>query len=105
MAMRYFPTLELTPQVRMLLTSGALSLQPGQWVKGERGVGRFLRADPRRGTLYVSWVRPGDDAAAAASRFHRACVKGFVGRYRPLYDQVKAQRAFARDRRENEAGA
>lgn len=96
--MRYLPTIELTPQVSFLLSRGVLRLQPGQWVRGERGHGRFLRANPLTGTIYVSWVRPGDDWRTQAHRFHRACVKGFVGRYRPLYETVKAFRAHARAR-------
>jgi hypothetical protein len=92
-AMRYFPTVDLTPQVKLLLARGALRLQPGQWVKSaEKGIGRYLRTDPRNGVSYVSWVRPEDDWATQAQRFHRACQKGYVGRYRPLYDAVKAER-------------
>jgi hypothetical protein len=47
---------------------------------------------------YVSWVRPEDRWADHVQRFHRACVKGFVGRYAPLYDAVKAAREAARAR-------
>jgi hypothetical protein len=90
--MPYFPTIELTSQVSMLLARGALRLQPGQWVSGSKGRGRYLRTDPRTGTTYVSWVRPDDDWKTQSDRFHRACVKGFVGKYRPLYDRVKAER-------------
>ncbi|HEY0524333.1 MAG TPA: hypothetical protein VGD08_13155 [Stellaceae bacterium] len=95
--MRYFPTVDLTPQVKLLLARGALRLQPGQWVKSaERGVGRYLRTDPRNGVSYVSWVRPEDDWATQAQRFHRACRKGFVGKYRRLYDVVKDERERTR---------
>ena len=95
--MRYFPTVNLTPQVKLLLARGALRLQPGQWVKSsERGVGRYLRTDPRNGVSYVSWVRPEDDWATQAQRFHRACRKGFVGKYRRLYDVVKDERERTR---------
>ena len=45
---------------------------------------------------YVSWVRPDDRFDDAAQRFHRACVKGFVGKYAPLYDAVKAEREATR---------
>jgi hypothetical protein len=91
--MRYFPTIDLTPQVKLLLARGALRLQPGQWVRSdEKGFGRFLRTDPRSGVSYVSWVRPEDDWETQAQRFHRACQKGFVGKYRPLYDAVKTER-------------
>jgi hypothetical protein len=94
--MSYFPTIDLTPQVSLLLSRGALRLQPGQWVRGEKGRGRYLRTDPRSGVTYVSWVRPGDDWKTASARFHRACRKGFVGKYRPLYDAEKARREMAR---------
>lgn len=94
--MFYFPTIDLTPQVSMLLARGALRLNPGQWVRGERGRGRYLRTDPRTGVTYVSWLRPGDDWRTAADRFHRACRKGFIGKYRPLYEAEKARRAMAR---------
>ena len=63
--MRFLPTIQLTSQVSMLLSKGALSLQPGQWVAGEKGIGRYLRTDHRTGTTYVSWVRPGDDWTTA----------------------------------------
>src|SRR3954468_22886633 len=95
--MRYLPTIDLTPQVRLLLSRGALRLQPGQWVRGPSGVGRYLRTDRRTGVTSVSWVRPGDDWAAQAQRFHRACIKGFIGKYRGRYDQVKAERDAARE--------
>jgi hypothetical protein len=94
--MHYLPTIELTPQVQLLLSRGALRLQPGQWVRGEKGRGRYLRTDKRNGVNYVSWVRPGDDWENQSQRFHRACLKGFVGKYRPLYDFVRAQRDAAR---------
>jgi hypothetical protein len=95
--MHYFPTVDLTPQVKLLLARGALRLQPGQWVKSaERGVGRYLRTDPRNGVSYVSWVRPEDDWATQAQRFQRACRKGYVGKYRRLYDAVKEEREWMR---------
>ena len=94
--MQYFPTIDLTPQVRMLLAGGALRLQPGQWVREGESRGRYLRTSPRTGVTYVSWVRPDDRFDDAARRFHRAGVKGFVGRYAPLYDAVKARREAAR---------
>ncbi len=94
--MPYFPTIELTPQVSMLLARGALQLNPGQWVRGEKGRGRYLRTDPRTGVTYISWVRPGEDWRSAADRFHRACRKGFIGKYRPLYEAEKARREMAR---------
>ncbi len=94
--MPYFPTIELTPQVSMLLARGALQLSPGQWVRGEKGRGRYLRTDPRTGVTYISWVRPSDDWKTAADRFHRACRKGFIGKYRPLYEAEKARREMAR---------
>ena len=94
--MQFLPTLDLTPQVRLLLARGALRLQPGQWVKDERGVGRYLRTDHSRGVTYVSRVRPGDSWSSAADRFRRACVKGFVGKYRPLYERAKAEREMRR---------
>ncbi|MBP2301023.1 hypothetical protein [Azospirillum picis] len=93
--MPYFPTIELTPQVTMLLARGALTLNPGQWVRGEKGRGRFLRTDPRTGTPCVSWLRPGDDWESASQRFHRACRKGYVGKYRRLYEVDKARRTVA----------
>lgn len=94
--MPYFPIIDLTPQVSLLLARGALRLNPGQWVRGEKGRGRYLRTDPHTGVTYVSWVRPGDDWKAAADRFHRACRKGFIGKYRPLYEAEKARREMAR---------
>ena len=60
----------------MLLSKGALRLQPGQWVAGEKGIGRYLRTDHRTGTTYVSWVRPGDDWTTQSQRFHRAMCEG-----------------------------
>ncbi|WP_119681166.1 hypothetical protein [Indioceanicola profundi] len=90
--MRFMPMVDLTPQVRLMLARGALKLQPGQWVRGERGRGRYLRTDARSGVTYVSWVRPGDDFKDQASRFGRACRKGFVGRHAWRYDRVKAVR-------------
>jgi hypothetical protein len=80
----------------MLLSKGALRLQPGQWVAGEKGVGRYLRTDPRTGTTYVSWVRPGDDWTTQSQRFHRACVKGYVGKYASRYEGLKPARAGGR---------
>ena len=68
----HLPTIQLTSQVSMLLSKGALRLQPGQWVAGEKGIGRYLRTDHRTGTTYVSWVRPGDDWTTQSQRFHRA---------------------------------
>ena len=94
--MQYLPTIELTPQVSLLLARGALRLQPGQWVRGEKGTGRYLRTNPLTGVSYISWLRPGDRWEDAAQRFHRACVKGFVGKYRPLYEFVKAEREAAK---------
>lgn len=94
--MQYFPTIDLTPQTRMLLARGALRLQPGQWVRDGAARGRYLRTNPRTGVTYVSWVRPEDRWADHVQRFHRACVKGFIGRYAPLYDMVKAEREAAR---------
>ena len=95
--MQYFPTLDLTPQVRMLLGKGALRLQPGQWVRDpQRGVGRYLRTDLGSGTSYVSWVRPEDDWKTQSDRFHRACMKAFVGKYAPLYDAVRLAREAER---------
>ncbi|WP_029009564.1 hypothetical protein [Azospirillum halopraeferens] len=90
--MPYLPTIDITPQIALLLRHGALRLQPGQWVSGEKGRGRYLRTDPRTGVTYVSWVRPGDDWQSAAGRFRRACRKGFVGKYRPLYEAEKERR-------------
>jgi hypothetical protein len=94
--MQYLPTIDLTPQIRLLLARRALRLQPGQWVRESGARGRYLRTNPATGVTYVSWVRPGDRWRDAAQRFHRACVKGFVGRYAPLYDLVKARREAAR---------
>jgi hypothetical protein len=94
--MRYFPTIELDDQTKMLLARGALRLQPGQWVRSERGVGRYLRTDRRKGVHYVSWVRPEDDFTSHAQRFQRACEKGFVGKYAARYEAVKAEREALR---------
>ncbi len=85
MTMRYLPAIELTDQVRLLLAHDALRLQPGQWVSAGTARGRYLRTDPRRATTYVNWVRPHDTWKDQADRFHRACVKGYVGRYAALY--------------------
>ena len=96
--MQYFPTIDLTPQVRLLLARGALRLQPGQWVRDDGGAqGRYLRTNRQTGVTYVSWVRPDDRFEDAARRFHRACVKGFIGKYAPLYDVVKAERDRVRE--------
>ncbi|MGQ9367753.1 hypothetical protein [Azospirillum sp. ST 5-10] len=97
--MTYLPMIDMTPQISMLLARGALRLLPGQWVRSGKGRGRYLRTDPRSGVTYVSWVRPGDDWASAANRFQRACRKGFVGKYRPLYEAEKARRLRDRDER------
>ena len=94
--MRFLPTIQLTSQVSMLLSKGALHLQPGQWVAGEKGVGRYLRTDHRTGTTYVSWVRPGDDWTTQSQRFHRACVKGYVGKYASRYEGLKPARLGGR---------
>ena len=80
----------------MLLSKGALHLQPGQWVAGEKGIGRYLRTDHRTGTTYVSWVRPGDDWTTQSQRFHRACVKGYVGKYASRYEGLKPARPKGR---------
>ncbi len=94
--MQYLPTIQLTSQVSLLLSEGALRLQPGQWVTGEKGIGRYLRTDHRTGTTYVSWVRPGDDWATQSQRFHRACVKGYVGKYASRYEGLKPARLGGR---------
>ena len=80
----------------MLLSKGALRLQPGQWVAGEKGIGRYLRTDHRTGTTYVSWVRPGDDWTTQSQRFHRACMKGYVGKYASRYEGLKPARLGGR---------
>jgi len=94
--MQYLPTIQLTSQVSMLLSKGGLNLQPGQWVAGEKGIGRYLRTDHRTGTTYVSWVRPGDDWTTQSQRFHRACVKGYVGKYASRYEGLKPARLGGR---------
>jgi hypothetical protein len=94
--MQYLPTIQLTSQVSMLLSKGALHLQPGQWVAGEKGIGRYLRTDHRTGTTYVSWVRPGDDWTTQSQRFHRACMKGYVGKYASRYEGLKPARPKGR---------
>jgi hypothetical protein len=91
--MQYLPTIQLTSQVSLLLSKGALRLQPGQWVAGEKGIGRYLRTDHRTGTTYVSWVRPGDDWTTQSQRFHRACMKGYVGKYASRYEGLKPARS------------
>ena len=96
--MQYLPTIDLTDQIRLLLARGALRLQPGQWVRENGDHGRYLRTNPSTGVTYVSWIRPGDRWEDAAQRFHRACVKGFIGKYAPLYDAVRAEREAARAR-------
>lgn len=90
--MQYLPTIELTPQIELLLTRGALRLQPGQWVEEGGRRGRYLRTNPRTGVTSACWLRPGESFADQAQRFHRACVKGFVGRYAALYPEAKAAR-------------
>ena len=100
--MQFLPTIELTPQVRLMLSRGALRLQPGQWVKADGRHGRYLRTDSRTGVTYVSWVRPGDRWEDQAQRFHRACYKGFVGKYRPLYDIIKVIRERERAARNSD---
>ena len=98
--MTYLPMIELTPQVSMLLSRGALRLLPGQWVRGADGrTGRYLRTNPKTGVNYFSWVRPDDDWESQSQRFHRACVKGYVGRYGAFYapeHPVPARRQPAR---------
>lgn len=101
--MQYLPTIDLTDQMKLLLARGALRLQPGQWVRGERGVGRYLRTDLNKGVNYVSWVRPDDSFASHSQRFHRACEKGFVGKYAARYDAVRAMREAARAAAEDDA--
>jgi len=102
--MTYMPIIDLTPQVRMLLGRGALKLQPGQWLRSPKGVGRYLRTDTRKGVIYVSWTRPGDRWIDQAQRFSRACRKGFIGKYRPLYERVKAERDAGRPVRTQRSG-
>ncbi len=97
-AMTYFPTIDLTGQIRLLLSRGALRLQPGQWVRENGRQGRYLRTNPRTGVTSVCWVRPGDTVAGHARRFHRACVKGFVGRHARLYPAVRTEREIRRKR-------
>ena len=97
--MRFLPTIQLTSQVSMLLSKEALQLQPGQWVAGEKGIGRYLRTDHRTGTTYVSWVRPGDDWTTQSQRFHRACMKGYVGKYASRYEGLKPARPGDRSSR------
>jgi hypothetical protein len=98
--MQYLPTIQLTSQVSILLSKGALHLQPGQWVAGEKGIGRYLRTDHRTGTTYVSWVRPGDDWTTQSQRFHRACMKGYVGKYASRYEGLKPARPKGRHLRD-----
>src|SRR5918995_1001549 len=59
-------------------------------------IGRYLRTDHRTGTTYVSWVRPGDDWTTQSQRFHRACVKGYVGKYASRYEGLKPARPGGR---------
>jgi hypothetical protein len=97
--MKFLPAIELTGQARMLLAHGALRLQPGQWII-ENGVrGRYLRTNRRTGVSYFSWERPEESWSQQAQRFHRACVKGFVGKYAPYYEVVKAMREAERRQR------
>jgi hypothetical protein len=42
--MQYLPTIDLTPQIRLLLAKRALRLQPGQWVRENGARGRDGRA-------------------------------------------------------------
>ena len=96
--MQYMPTIELTPQIAMLLSRGALRLQPGQWVRAGDRRGRYLRTNPRSGVNYFSWVRPDDDWETQSRRFHRACVKGYVGRYGAYYTPKEPGPALRRER-------
>jgi hypothetical protein len=58
--------------------------------------GRYLRTNRRTGVSYFAWERPDESWNAQARRFHRACVKGFVGKYAPSYEIVKAMREAER---------
>ena len=91
--MKFLPAIELTGQMRALLAHGALRLQPGQWVVENGRRGRYLRTNRRTGVSYVAWRRPQENWRAQAQRFHRACVKGFVGKYAPYYQPKKPQPA------------
>lgn len=94
--MRYMPAIELTPDIRRLLAGGALRLQPGQWLTDGGARGRYLRVNRRTGTPHVCWTRPGERFADQTARFHRACVKGFVGRHgRPAWAGPRRGPAFA----------
>lgn len=95
--MRYFPTIDVTDQTRMLLSSGALRLQPGQWVVENGRRGRYLRTNLRTAVSYFSWERSDENWRAQVQRFHRACVKGFVGKYAPAYEYVSALRQARRE--------
>ena len=65
----------------------------GSRAKPSKGMGRYLpRTDHRTGTTYVSWVRPGDDWTTQSQRFHRACMKGYVGKYASRYEGLKPAR-------------
>jgi hypothetical protein len=97
--MKFFPVIELDEQMRELLALGALRLQPGQWVSERGRRGRYLRTNRRTGVSYFAWERPEESWDAQARRFHRACVKGFVGKYAPYYEAVKALRETARGAR------
>ena len=94
--MKFLPTIELTGQMRTLLAHGALRLQPGQWITESGRRGRYLRTNRRTGVSYVAWERSGESWDAQARRFHRACVKGFVGKYAPAYELVKFMREAER---------
>lgn len=94
--MKYLPAIEMSAELRTLLAHGALRLNPGQWVIENGRRGRYLRTNYRTGVSYFAWEEPSESWRDQASRFHRACVKGFVGKYAPYYDLVKAIRETGR---------
>ncbi len=100
--MLYLPAIELTGQVQTLLAQGALRLQPGQWVVRGDQRGRYLRTNRRTGVSYFAWERPHESWKQQTQRFHRACIKGFVGKYAPYYDVVKAMRDAERQQRQKQ---
>ncbi len=101
--MKFLPAIELTGQARMLLAHGALRLHPGQWVIENGKRGRYLRTNRRTGVSYFAWERADESWHEQAQRFHRACVKGYIGKYAPYYELAKPIRGA--DRRERETAS
>lgn len=67
----YVPTITLEGVLDWAVRCGSVKLKPGQWVRRDGQVGRFLynRGD---GIYAVSWRKPGESFNEASRRFKEA---------------------------------